>query len=226
MDHQQDFSNNIQDASLGLKSKRDQYNKELRDKLRDEIISEKRKKLIEKNESVLDKVRQQMMGNINSKITLDEKYHPDNILNGISKDNIMKALMVRAEKLLKSFEIGIDDLKNVEVVFLKKIDECRVDDKYPTTEAFEKAKTLCQLSQHCKCLVTSFSGLPICLTSNNLTLISTAILASGEDSRKLEWLLPQLESHGIDIKNMKSASEGIKQAMKGVNDFQLEQEPE
>ena len=169
-----------------------------------------------------------MIGNINSKNTIEEKYHPDNILNGISKDNIMKALMVRAEKLLKSFEIGIDDLKNVEVVFLKKIDECRVDDKYPTTEAFEKAKTLCQLALHSKNLVASISRISITLTSNDLdlTLISTAILASGEDSRKLEWLLPQLESHGIDIKNMKSASEGIKQAMEGVNNFELEQEPE
>ena len=226
MNHQQDFSNTIQDASLNLKSKRDQYNKELRDKLRDETFSEKRKKLIEKNESVLDKVRQQMIVNINSKTTVDEKYHPDNILNGISKDNIMKALMVRAEKLLESFQIGIDDLKNVEVVFLKKIDESRVDGEYPTDEAFEKAITLSQLALHCKVLVTSISRLSIGLNSNNLTLISTAILASGPGSRKLEWLLPQLESHGIDIKNMKSASEGIKQAMEGVNNFQLEQEPE
>ena len=193
--------------------------------INDATITQKRNLFIEKNQFMLDKVRKHMTANIASKTKDDDKYKPTNMLKGISKEDIMTALRVRAKKLENSFGMAVVELEKNEVILKEKIAELRdSDNKYLSSDSFEKAKNLALITGHNHLLITSMCGILNTVSTDDMILLSTVILASGDVSTKLGQLLPELECQGIDIKNLKNASKGIEEALDGVNNYELKPE--
>jgi len=111
-------------TNLNIPNKRDQYRGKIKNKAKKEAIQEKRNLLMQKDESILDKVRAKMLANFNT-LSEEEKADPCNQLKGISQDEIEAALAVRARKLLVSFEVAVNEIPKIESIFRELILQCR-----------------------------------------------------------------------------------------------------
>lgn len=196
----------------------------LRDNDKRTAFHRKKEPFIEGNQSILDKVRGQMLINWNDNVKVNN-YDPGSLLNGIPKEDIYNALMVRANGILDSFTIATGELEKIELILKEKIVDCRGGGKeYSSPEDLERAKNLAFRAADCRYLLSRILLISETFKTKNPISISAAILSSGHMRRKLEALLTELKSIGIDAKKLSVASNQMEKALDGVNDYQLQLE--
>ena len=210
------------DILTSIMTKKQQLMEDFIDGVNGQDAVQERTTFIKENQSVPEDVQKKIKQNIDRKIKDEDKYHPDNMLNSISRKERTIGLQVRAKKLQNSFGIVISELNKFVLTLRAKAAEHRdQDNNYPTPEALAKAKDLGMIWMNSQSLLTMICGILYNLKTEDLLVLSTAILASGEPKVRLGQLIPQLENQGFDVKNLKDASKGVDDAIDDVNNVML-----
>jgi len=160
--------------------------------------------------------------NLNT-LTEDKKHNPANLLEGISKDETFAGLMVRAEKLLKSFAIVEIELPRIEETLRRMISECRnAQYNYYSPESLEKTKRLAIPMQNCQSLLKYIRCFSQTLRGGKPLLIGTAIISAGVLKGKVEKMIQDVGPEGIDIRALEEAHQIMEDGLDGVPDYQLQ----